>query len=79
MHTYSYVVWVWLVSGGFKIFQVLALSCQQWQGFGHAVTASLDVAVVISTIGFGHVHFAHGVTDVVNAVFTGRHALVDAV
>lgn len=41
--------------------------------------ASLDVAVVVGTIGLGHVHFAHGVTDVVNTVFTGRHALVDAV
>lgn len=41
--------------------------------------ASLNVAVVVSTIGLGHVHFAHGVTNVVNAVFTGRHALVDTV
>lgn len=41
--------------------------------------ASLNVAVVVSTIGLRHVHFAHGVTNVVNAVLTGRHALVDAV
>lgn len=67
-------------------FQVLAISChtaKQRHGLAmrslQVAAASLDVAVVVGTIGLGHVHFAHGVTDVVNAVFAGRHALIDAI
>lgn len=44
-----------------------------------AVVASLDVAVIVGAVGLGHVHFAHGVTDVVDAISTRGHALVDAV
>lgn len=41
--------------------------------------ASLDVAVVVRTVGFGHVHLAHRLVHVVDPIPAGWHALVDAI
>lgn len=40
---------------------------------------SLDVAVVIRAVGFGHVHLAHGDAHAVHHVSARGHALVYAV
>lgn len=44
-----------------------------------AAISSLDVTVVVSAVGLGHVHLAHGVAHVVDPVLAGWHALIDAV
>lgn len=44
-----------------------------------ASASSLDVTVVVSAVGFRHVHLAHGVAHVVDSILAGWHALVDAV
>ena len=41
--------------------------------------ASLDVAVVVCAVGFGHVHLAHGVANVVHPISARWHALVDSI
>ena len=64
-----------------------SLDVGSWgKGAGHWMSplgegaGSLDVvAVVVRAVGLGHVHLAHGLAHVVDAVPARRHALVDAV
>ena len=46
---------------------------------GRVGCGSLYIAVIVRAVGLRHVHFAHGVSHVVDRVTPRRHALVDAV
>ncbi len=58
---------------------VVAVAWTQVQVGEWAAASSLDVTVVVSAVGLGHVHLAHGVAHMVDSILAGRHALVDAV